>query len=90
MKVTLYGIPRRAWRLFAGMFSASAGLILWRLALLVAVLALIVIAAAASIGTVGAIILGFIITTLLSKLLADDILAVWRNLWNAEWGEVEV
>jgi hypothetical protein len=90
MKITLYGIPKRMWKLFAGMFSASAGLILWRLMLLITVAFLLTIAAYGSIGTVGAIVLGFIITTILSQIFADDLLAVWRNLWNAQWAEVEV
>lgn len=90
MKITLWGIPKRIWKMTTGMFSASAGIILWRVALLVFLGFALTIAAYGSIGTVGAIILGFIITTILSKILADDILAVWRNLWNAEWAEVEV
>lgn len=91
MRVTLFGVPKRAWALITGWTDASAGLILWRLFVLAAITgALLVAAASGSIGTVGAIILGFVLTTLLSKLLADDVLAIWRNVWNAEWAEVEV
>lgn len=91
LALTLWGVPKHLWRMLASLTDAGAGLILWRV-LLVAVFTggLFIIAASGSIGAVGAIILGFIITTLLSKLLADDILAIWRNLWNAQWAEVEV
>jgi hypothetical protein len=91
LALTLWGIPKHLWRMLTNLTDAGAGLILWRVMLVaVAAFGLFIIAATGSIGTVGAIILGFIITTLLSKILADDILAIWRNLWNAEWAEVEV
>lgn len=91
MKITLYGIPKRAWAMLTGLFSAPAWLILWRLIVLVGFLAAMVMAFAATGGSgVMAIFVAFVFTTLLSQLLADDALAIWRNLWNAEWGEVTI
>lgn len=90
MKIPLIGVPRHLWRMIKGLFSASAGLILWRLLVLGALTFVLLVAASAGLGTVGAIILGFVITTVLSQILRDDLLAVWRDLWNARWGEVKV
>lgn len=91
MKIPLFGVPKHAWKMFTSLFSASPGLILWRLFIIAALTfgTWFVLAISGGSAFFG-IILGFIITTLLSHLLRDDILAVWRDLWNARWGEVKV
>lgn len=89
--VRLIGIPRHAWDKLTDLFSASAALILWRLFLLIGVTVLTVVLWGATGGSgLAAVVLGFAITSLLSYALRDDILAVWKDLWNARWATVEV
>lgn len=91
MRIPLIGVPKHAWKMFTGLFSASAGLILWRIFLLAALTIGTAYAFAVTGGSgLTAIILGFAITSILSYTLRDDILAIWRDLWNARWGEVKV
>lgn len=91
MKLTLIGVSKHAWKMFTGLFSAGAKLILWRLFLLIAVTTGTAYLFALTGGSgLAAIVLGFAITSILSYTLRDDILAIWRDLWNANWAEVKV
>lgn len=91
MKIPLYGVPKSLWELVTGQFSAGPGLILWRAFLLAAA----VIGSGSVISLTGGggvvvIVMWFALTTVLSYALRDDILAIWSDLWNAEWGEAEI
>lgn len=89
--VRLIGIPRHAWRMVRDNVSASPGLVLWRVLLLAGLTYLTVVAWAATGGSgLAAVVLGFAVTSILSFALRDDILAVWRDLWNGRWAEVDV
>jgi hypothetical protein len=91
VRIPLIGVPKHLWKMFTGLFSASPGLILWRVFLLIALtLGTAYLIAVTGGGGVTAIVLAFALTTLLSHFLRDDILAIWRDLWNARWGEVKV
>lgn len=89
--VQLIGIPRYLWKKLTAVSNASAGLILWRALLLIILSYLTVVLWSATGGSgLAAVVLGFAITSIMSYALRDDILAVWRDLWNARWAEVEV
>lgn len=91
MKIPLIGIPRHLWRGVVGLSSESPGLILWRVFLILSLTFVTWVGFALTGGSAFlGIIAAFFITTLLSYTIRDDILAVWRDLWNARWGEVEV
>lgn len=91
MRIPLIGVPRHLWRMVTGLFSASPGLILWRVFIILGfTLGTWFLFATTGGSAFLGVILGFTITTLLSHILRDDILAVWRDLWNARWGEVSV
>lgn len=91
VRIPLIGVPKHAWKKFTSLFDASAALIVWRIALLIGVTWLTVFAwVATGGGGLAALILGFAITSILSYALRDDVVAVWADLWNARWGEVEV
>lgn len=91
MKIPLYGVPRHLWEMVTGLFNASGPLVLWRVFLLItAVLASYYVYALTGGTGLTVIILGFAITSILSYTLRDDILAIWRDLWNAQWAEAEV
>lgn len=91
VRIPLIGVPQTAWERFTGMFNASPALILWRAILVVGFVALtwglfVISGGSAFVG----IILGFLVTSLLSAFFRDDFLAVWADLWNARWAEVKV
>lgn len=89
--VRLIGIPRYLWNRMVELSDASAGLILWRIFLLITLTYFTVVLWSATGGSgLAAVVIGFAITSILSYALRDDILAVWRDLWNARWAEVEV
>lgn len=84
-------IPRHLWKRIMNVTWPGTGIFLWRafltLAFVIGVAGLI--AATGGAGLVGIAVL-FLATSAMSHFLRDDILAVWRDLWNARWGEVEI
>lgn len=91
MRIPLIGVPKHLWETFEGGVDASAGLVLWRLFIVVAFFGGVTYLFVATGGTAIVGVLLFItVSTFVSALFTDDITKIWTNLWNAEWGEAEV
>lgn len=91
MKIPLIGVPKHLWDTFEGGFDASAGLILWRVALVVGFFAAMAgLIAYTGGGAIIGIVIFITVSTFVSALFTDDIMTIWTNLWNAEWGEAEI
>lgn len=91
MKIPLLGVPKHLWDIVSPTFDASAGILLWRVGLVLGFLFTMTWVFYATGGTaIVGILIFFIVTSFLSALFHDDLLKIWENLWNAEWGEVEL
>jgi len=83
MKWTLYGVPKSLKALLSRVWRGSPGEILWRL-FMVGIIAIIGFGLV-TLGPVGAVIGGLLITTLVS----DDIRAFVADLWYRRWAKIE-
>lgn len=84
-------VPKHLWEKVTSAVSSHPAVLVWRVFLVVGFIILIgaVLAATGGGGVIGIFVL-FVLTSIISYVLRDDILAIWRDLWNANWGEVEV
>jgi len=80
---TLYGVPKSLKALLSRFWRGSPGEILWRL-FMVAIIAVIGFGLV-TLGPVGAVIGGLLITTLVS----NDIRAFVADLWYRRWAKIE-
>lgn len=90
-RIPLIGVPKHLWDTITGSYDASPGLLLWRVFLVAGFFVTITwLIIATGGGAVMGILIFFIVTSFLSAIFRDDVVAIWADLWHFRWGEVKI